>query len=739
MNSVIFKPSPESSQQAEFDTPPSQQLKKLRGEILRSFKMHKKLAILVGGAIFLFLFSTGFQRKPYYQTSSLIYVQPAKAKLITDPTGGTYDPTRYDTYIQQQLQTIIRSDILSDALKSVPPGMWTRPGESEQTAIARLQHDIKVEREMGSYQLSISLSGGNPYGIANVVNAVTDSYIRKERLDELAQTQRQLEVLLKEQKRLEIELATSRQTQAGLSSSLGVADTAGDNGNPYDVQLGELRTQLAAARGAHAIAEAQISSIANHGPDSATALKAAADELISSDPGLSSLKQSIATRRSKLVGEMAGLTTKNPLYKQDEDELQRLDQSLENMTNQLRERAARQLQEKYKLESSRTADIVTRLQSQLGQQTAIATGATPKLQQAADLAAQITRLQAQLTEVDNAISAIQLENQSSGLVHLLLPAEVPLKPKPSLKLLIMAAAFPFAFFFGLGAAWLRHKMDSRIYIGEDIEKTLGFPPMAVLPVSDEVDGKVLDEFMLRFVGGLDQAHSVNGARTYVFTAASPNMNITDLVAKLAVRMDKLGYRTMVLKAASALKKLSLNPPVEDDVENSWEEHRLPEPRTSETRLTKSSESRLMRPRRESYVTENLERLKQNVDLLFIEALPLRSSTEAEFAARLADITVLIAESAQTTRDDLSGTMTVMQRLNVMGVATVLNDVQLQYADSDFLSVVRSVESRQPEFPRRQTSASEHIHDEYPLSIYEEPGRNDKEHQTSSQLQAAGDE
>ncbi|MBS1821248.1 MAG: hypothetical protein JST61_04650 [Acidobacteria bacterium] len=740
MNPVIFKPSPGSSQQAEFDTPPSQQWKKLKGELIRSFRMHKKLAILVGTAIFVLLFGLGLQRAPYFETSSLIYVQPAKAKLITDASGGTYDPTRYDTYIQQQLQTIVRSDVLSDALKSVPPGMWTRPGESEQTAIARLQHDLKVEREMGSYQLSISLSGGNPYGIAKVVNAVTNSYIRRERLDELAQTNQQLSVLLQEQKRLQTQLGASRHSQAGLSSSLGVADTAGDNGNPYDVQLGELRTQLATARGAHAIAEAQIASIANHGPDSAAALKAAADELIASDPGLSTLKQSIATRRSKLVGEMAGLTPKNPLYKQDEDELQRLDQSLDNMTNQLRDKAARQLQEKLKLESARTADIVARLQSQLSQQTSIATGATPKLQQAADLAAQVTRLQAQLTEVENAIGAIQLENQSSGLVHLLLPAEVPLKPKPSKKMIILAGAFPFALLCGIGAGWLRHKIDPRVYIGDDVETTLGFPPMAVLPVADEVDAKVVDEFMLRFVGGLDQAHTSSGARTYVFTSTSSNMSITDLVAGLAVRMDKIGYRTMVLKASSALKRLSLSPDANDeDDENSWAERRLPEPRSSGMRLARSGESHLMRPRRESFVAENLERLKENVDLLFIEALPLRSSTEAEFAARLADVTVLIAESAQTTRDDLTSTMAVMERLSVAGVATVLNDVQLRHADDDFISVVHSVEGRQTEARRRDASSSGRISEEYPVSVYEGPADKTKQRQTSSQLQTARDE
>lgn len=739
MNPVIFKPSPESSQQAEFDVPPSKQLKDFKREVMRSFRMHRKLAILVGATIFTLLFIFGLQRRPYFETSSLIYVQPAKAKVITDATGGTYDSTRYDTYIQQQLLTIVRSDILSDALKSLNPDTWTRGGESEQSAIARLRHDLKVEREMGSYQISITLDGANPNAIANIVNAVTNSYIHKERLDELAQTQQQLEVLLKEQARLQADLTSTRQKQAGLSSSLGVADTAGENGNPYDTQLGELRTQLASARAAHAVADAQLSSLINHGPDSSGALKAAADDLIASDAGLSSLKQSIAVRRSKLVSEMAGLTPKNPLYKQDEDELQRLDQSLENMTNQLRDKASRQLQEKLKLESTRTADVVSRLQGQLSQQTSIATGNTPKLQQAADLAAQTTRLQAQLTEVDNAVNAIQLENQSSGLVHLLLPAEVPLKPKASKQILILLGALPFAILCAMATAWMLHKMDPKVYIGEDIEKTLGFPPMAVLPDPQEVDGKVLDEFMLRFVAGLDQAHSTSGARTYVFTAASSNMSITDLVSKLAARMDKLGYRTMILKASSALQSLTLAPgSTGKEPDDSWDGPLLDEPKISETRLAKSGESRLMRPRRESFVTENLERLKQNVDLLFIEALPMRTSTEAEFAARLADITVLIAESAQTTRDDLTGSLAVMQRLSVPGVATVLNDVHLRYADEDFIAVIQNVGSRQSEVHRKETGPMRHTRESRSLNVYDNPDEI-SQHETSSQFQTAGEE
>jgi hypothetical protein len=266
---------------------------------------------------------------------------------------------------------------------------------------------------------------------------------------------------------------------------------------------------------------------------------------------------------------------------------------------------------------------------------------------------------------------------------------------------------------------------------------LGFPPMAVLPDSEEVDVRILDEFMLRFVAGLDQAHSSNGARTYVFTATSQNINITELVSSLAMRMDKLGYRTMILKASSALQSLALSPTT-DREDRVWDGPRLAEPRTSETRLAKSGESRLMQPRRESFVVENLERLKQNVDLLFIEALPVRSSTEAEFAARHADITILIAESAQSTRDDLTSTMAVMRRLNVAGVATVLNDVQLRHADEDFVSVVHTVESRQTEVRRRDTSSTQHGRDSYPLNLYDNH-ESDSQHETSSQFQPAREE
>ena len=718
MNSVIFKPSSESPPHTQFSAVEESPATNYKHDIVRSFRMHRTLALTISVVIFIFLAVYAFGRHPYYETSALVYVQPMKARVITDPADGSYDPIRYDSYIQQQIQTIHRTDTLTDALKdatkTAPHNLWALPGEPMQSTITRLQKTLKVERETGSYQLSISLGGSDPRATAALLNAVVENYIEKERADELAQNDQQLHVLREDRARILEQLDYSTHEQARLSSSLGVADPAGtaanassstSSSNPFDSQLAQLRSQLADARAASAIADAQLASVSGKSEAAASPLDSAAAETYTNDPGLNALKQTISQRRSALATQMAGLTPKNPLYKQDQDELKRLDQSLDSMSDELRGKAAQQVLGRLQLEASRKQAIEARLASELQRQTAIATGATPTLQHAASVTADVARLQTRFNEVDNTINTLELEHDSLGLVHLLLPADSPAKPQTSKKWLILAAALPFGFGCGLAVALLLYKLDQKIYLSEDVSPVLSFPPMAVLPNPTDVDDNVMDEFMLRLVAGIDQAHSSASARTYLFSAISPNTNITDLVATLASKMGRLGYRTMILKASAALHS---PPAAEADVEELKEWDKV--------QLAALSEVRPPALRRGSLIAENLEKLTQNVDLVFIEALPLLSSAEAEFAARLADITILIAESAVTTRRELISSLALVRRLNVAGIATVLAGVNLRHADEQFLTMVQSVMKRR--FGRRHPEKISVYpdRDKYPLDI-----------------------
>ena len=647
--------------------------KPLDFDIIRSLRMERKLVFIVMAAVFVLVFGFGLSRRPYFETQALIYVQPERSKLITDPTDGSYDSPRYETYIQQQLQTIIRSDVLAEALSDPHTRAWRYPGEPLQVAIVRLQHSLKVERVTESYELSIDLSGSDPHAIAAVVNAVCEAYIRSERADELAQSDQQLQILQDELKRVSNDLDNDRKQQAELSVSLGVADTTGDSGNPYDIQLGELRTELGKAMAAHDVAAAQVAAMGSDESGITNSARVATDEMVASDPGLMALKSSIGQRRSILESQMSGLTPKNPLFQQDQEELDRLDQTLTEMEAEVRNKDARQLQQKLQLESRRTEDIVARIQQQLAERTAIATNATPQLQHASDLAADIVRLQARYNEVDNAINAIELEKNTSGLVHLIAPAEAPIAPKTSTKRLILGVSFPLALGLGLLAGILMRRLDTRVYAGPDVARVVQFYPIAVLPAAS-LGETLRDEYILRLVAGVDQIHRTDDARTFLFTAASPGSETSSLIAALAVRMEHLGYKVVTLKGSDLVRS-------PDAFQKSATELLPNAPRTIEANDN------------ENFVLRNIHTITRDVDMLFIDGLPLLSSSESEFLARLSDVAILIIESGLSYRGELESSLSLIKRLRLPGTAVVLTEVELANADSDFIESVRNSRER----------------------------------------------
>ena len=354
MNPVILNPSFETQPQPSlsYSAPPPP--RNMGRQIRRAYQLHPVLAWMVAVLASLGLVAFALSRGPFYEATALIYVQPEKARVATDLSDGAYDSMRYDSYIQQQKQTLLRSDVLSEALaqaeKASGHPIWTLPKETPHTAMVRLQKNLKVERETGSYQLSVTLGGSDPKGLAALLNSIVRTYIMKQRLDELGQSDQQLALLMEERKRVQDELETDRAEEVDLSKNLGVADVSSSSAMPgsntpathqFDTELAVLRNQLADARAARTTADAQLQSVqsaAGGGPDKP--LDAAAQQTLENDPGLAAVKGEINKRRSELATHMAGLTPKNPVYQQDAAEIRRLDQSLEEMAGELRAKAA---------------------------------------------------------------------------------------------------------------------------------------------------------------------------------------------------------------------------------------------------------------------------------------------------------------------------------------------------------------------------------------------------------------
>ena len=682
-----------------------------RINVLRSLKIHSITASLIALVTCGLGLAVVLRHRPTYSAASIVYVSPNFPKTLTDDREQQY---QYETYIQEEMHSVTRYDVIADALRKLPPGTWRAPGESEQSAVARLQGALDIARVGTTYQVEITLHGARPGKLAEIVNAVTDTYLEKNKDEEFYGRDERLQTLREERARLQSELDARLQEQSDIAKSMGVAVVTT---NPYDGQLEKMRSDLSTAHDQRIQAEAQLSALESGNPTAPnSALNAAADEIIASDPQLTALKSSLGQKRSELLGTLAGLTPNNPLRKQVEDQLAQTENALQTMQANLRTKAAARLEEKLHGEVNRAATVESRLLRDLQQQTSIATTAAPKFQRADEIKADVERLQTRYNAVDERIGNLELESSSPGSVHLFQPARPPLGPEPSKAHRMLLMLFPVSILLGIAAAVLFDLLDPHLYTGGDVESVMGFSPVGVLLDDREVTQLVYDECALRLAAGIDHAAHAAGVRTFVVTGVTSGAGTTTIVGHLGSTLAKLGRKTLTIDASGNtnpvayatvnLSEAGRRPdfPADDAA------HAGPGTELQSTVMTQALNSKVT-PLATSFMAKAFQELTNEYDIVLIDAAPLLTSAETEYLARFADVTVLVGESAKTKKSELKRTARLLERLNVGGVAVVINKVGLLRAEktlkqdlTDFEARVNKMNLRwQPRYPRSEAS------------------------------------
>jgi uncharacterized protein involved in exopolysaccharide biosynthesis len=637
-----------------------------RLDLMRSLRMHRRLAIgFILAGLLLAAIYTVFNWS-IYTAQSLVYIQPTPSAVMEAAPMHwpyNYDPATYDSYIQQQMLSMMRPDVLAGAVRKLAPGVWQQSGESDQSAADRLKGAVEVARVGSSYQVAITAHATNPDTAAALANAVAASYIENTSHEQKASDSGRLTMLKEEQERITKELADDRAEQAELNAQLGVAAIGPEAPQHYDSDIAQIHAELVKARSDHDEAAARLTSINSGSGLSSAALNAEADQLISTDPGLASLKQALLTRRATLVSHMSGKTPDNPQYKQDQEEIQKIDASLESETQDLRAKAAARIEEQLRTDLDRTASLEARLNGELAQMTRAAAGATPKLQRSSDLANDITRLQTRYNAVDEQLQNQTLEDSAPGTAHLAEAAVPPTHPAIA-GVVRNALLLLFAFIFiGLAAAVLAHKLDPHVYVAADVEQLLGYAPMAQLPDFDEVSDEVAEEHLLRLASSIEFAANDGQLTSYVFTGTGPGVGVTTITSRIKEMLGVLGKEAALVDAAGP----------------------VPAERLPGTELQRNT-------RATPLLSQNGEGIPfAREGLMLTDAAPLTVSAEAEYFARRADCTILVIESGVTTRAQLRSAASSLQRLNPAAVGFVLNRVSLKNADESFRNSVSEVE------------------------------------------------
>lgn len=663
----------------------------VRLDIARSLMMHRRMALSIAITGLLFTVAFVASKWPVYTAISHVYIQPVSVKLM-DPNSNVRwpsDSNTYDSFIDQQVQSASQTEVLIKALHKLPAGAWQRPGESEQAAAERLGKSIDVARVGGSYEVAITARARTAPLSAEIANAVAASLVEKASSEEKAGDPERIGLLQEEQQRVEKELATDRAEQATLNAQLGTAAVGGNTPDQYDDQISKVHDALVTARAAHDDAAARLLALGAGQQIPSKALDAEADEMILTDPGLISMKTSLNQRRAVLISQMANLTPQNPQYKQDAAELAQIEASMTSMSTSLRNKAASRLEERLRTDLGRTSDVENRLNGQLAQLAAAAGSATPKLQRANDLSNDIVRLQNRRSTVLEQLHNIMLQDSVPGAAHLSGPALPPLHPTLTG---IAKAALPMglgSLILALLAALAAHNLDNKIYIAADIERVLGFAPMAQLPDFDEVSGDVADEHLLRFAAAVEYERQRDNLKSCIFTGAAARTGVSTLVTRISSLLESMGRETVLVDS-------SWFPTASDG----------PTPDESSTQLISQRGARPTIILRR--LAEEAETAQETV--ILTDAAPLTVSAETEYLARYVDAVIVVVESGVTTGTELKEVAARLQRLDVPAVGFVLNRVSLKNADPVFR---QSIKATQQYLSAENRSVKQGFGEEYP--------------------------
>ncbi|MFP5235164.1 MAG: hypothetical protein ACLGSD_04625 [Acidobacteriota bacterium] len=641
-------------------------------DFLRSLRMHRKLAVAIFAITLLAAAAYVARGWNNYTAQALVYVQPAPPRLLaTAPENRwPYDANTYESYIEQQIHNVTRPDVLSAAAQSIPG--WVRGGEKLQTAAARLGRALEVARVGTGYQISITSKAKSAERAAQIANAAAASYIQSATRELRAGDDQRIQLLQDERERVQKEMAVDRAEQDELNKQLGVASIASAPVDPIDQQINAVRAELIKARADNDEAAARLMATDKGGASSTAALNAEADELVSADAGMVSMKTALNTRRSQLISQMANLTPNHPLYKQDQEELAKINSSLESMTNDLRAKAAAHIQQKLKSDLERTSNMEARLNAQLAQLTAAAGTAGPRLQRLSELGADIQRLQSRFALVDEQYRNLTLENHAPGAVYLSAPAVAPLGASRDL---VFRKAFVIllgGLLLGWGTAILAHNLDPRVYIAKDVERVLGFMPMAQLPDFAEVGAGVEEEYLLRLAAALEHAYQQGALKSCIFTGVAPGTGATTVATRVTAMLEAMGRSTVLVDASGS--------PV-------------PEARTESTAETESGLVPAPRGSRSSALLQQMAEETGEGTIVLSDTAPLLVSGETEYLARFVDSAIVVIQSGATTKAQLRDVAHTLQRLDVSAVGFVLNRISKEKANTSFLDAVRAVEQR----------------------------------------------
>jgi polysaccharide biosynthesis transport protein len=657
------------------------------GTVLWGIRKHFLLAV----AILLFFICAGlpvawYLGAPKYEATAVVFVSPQFVSTLGQGVEQQkFDSsTQYRDYVQQNVRTVNRFDIVLEGLNKVGglKSFWVRPNETLERAAARLQGALMVEQVPDTYQITVSLRSAKKDGLAELVNAIVGIYLEKVKAEQFYASDERVASLMSDRDKVKEAIDKLQARRVELAQELGVTSFAESTLNPYDRLLISARESEAEARKNAIDAEAQVSALEDkERSGGGDALRASGIDLASKDPILASLMTNLNGRRSQILAVLSGLSSDHPGRKSLERELAEIEQEKQTAYQRQVDSFSNMLLVQRQADSFRAALVEKEMAAEVKRQESQAAAFTRGYQEGVQLGISIDQARKRYDAMEQRLDFFALEKGAPGFVRLFTSARRPDQPVKGGRKKVFAIFLLAGLVLALVTPAAVDVLDPRIHGTRDLEVTLGFPPIGWLMEKEEAGPEFAREQFLRLANRINQDQQSNNSRIFAFTSVKSGGGTSTVVTETAAAFGRLGIRALAVEA-NAYRADPRYPDLH------------PRGLTISITAQKSSDSKVTQGEGElsgripvgdikgdksvpdvTHLVETLRQAAAAYPVTLVDIPPILISADAEFIARSADVVVLVVEAESVTRTELARAAKTLERIKAQAVSVVLNRVR----------------------------------------------------------------
>lgn len=525
-------------------------------------------------------------QEPAYMATASVHVAPVVSRLVyktEDNVGGMQ--SLYHSYLNTQMSIIRSTPVLervlddpavqgTDWYKNPPETLKMHLGGAAPTYLERLTDALTVEQEAYGEMINVSATDRSAADATTIVNVLVDEY--KKYMDEaLRKTDVQrFETLNLERSALRKEIDGLLASKFNLAKRLGTIAPE-DLRSQLAMQLSELEAKREELKHAysmtrwelqyHPVPESESPKDAMPGareePD--------ADEWYAADSDWRVLSRGLEDARHELDLALSRYGSSHPRVRELQSEVEYAEKQLrtrESQLDALRDRATRAvdvapqdpatLHDRVSLEvlAQRQQHELELLDEQIKRQ-------QDRVAEAGDIAREIAQLEEEINHkreayaaVRSRLEALELESKAPARISIAATAMAPTRPHRDRRPTLSVMAIAGAFFVGVAVAFMRNRLNPKIYEASDVRYAIHVPFLGQVPYDpshrhgwNDADATAMECIRMIRTALLERMRGA-GSRVVLITSSNSRAGKTSVTLALARSLADLGKKTLLVEA-----------------------------------------------------------------------------------------------------------------------------------------------------------------------------------------------